>query len=101
MQRNCCVEGDGAHLTNETEILEKNLSKIKSYLRPEGIAAIEEQGTHVTDIDGDLVTPLVNGGECAYVIFDEKGITKCGIEKAYEDGVVDWQKPISLSPLSD
>ena len=53
------------------------------------------QGTHVTDIDGDLVTPLVNGGECAYVIFDEKGITKCGIEKAYEDGVVDWQKPIS------
>jgi hypothetical protein len=29
-----------------------------------------------------LVTPLVNGGECAYVIFDEKGITKCGIEKA-------------------
>jgi hypothetical protein len=38
---------------------------------------------------------LVNGGECAYVIFDEKGITKCGIEKAYEDGVVDWQKPIS------
>jgi hypothetical protein len=38
---------------------------------------------------------LVNGGECAYVIYDEKGITKCGIEKAYEDGVVDWQKPIS------
>ena len=93
----CCVEGDaGAPLDkNETEILERIYPKIKSYLRPEGIAAIEEQGTHVTDIDGDLVTPLVNGGECAYVIFDEKGITKCGIEKAYEDGVVDWQKPIS------
>ena len=87
----CCVEGDaGAPLDkNETEILERIYPKIKSYLRPEGIAAIEEQGTQVTDIDGDLVTPLVNGGECAYVIFDEKGITKCGIEKAYEDGVVD------------
>ncbi|WDT68193.1 DUF3109 family protein [Cloacibacterium sp. TD35] len=93
----CCVEGDaGAPLDkNETEILERIYPKIKSYLRPEGIAAIEEQGTHVTDIDGDLVTPLVNGGECAYVIFDEKGIIKCGIEKAYEDGIVDWQKPIS------
>ena len=29
------------------------------------------------------------------VIFDEKGVTKCGIEKAYEDGAVEWQKPIS------
>ena len=38
---------------------------------------------------------MVNGAECAYVIFDERGITKCGIEKAYEDGAVDWQKPIS------
>jgi hypothetical protein len=38
---------------------------------------------------------MVEGKECAYVIFDEKGITKCGIEKAYEDGAVDWQKPIS------
>ncbi len=93
----CCVEGDaGAPLDkNETEILENIFPKIKKYLKPEGIAAIEEQGTHVIDIDGDLVTPLVNGGECAYVIFDEKGITKCGIEKAYEDGAVDWQKPIS------
>ena len=93
----CCVEGDaGAPLDqNETEILKEIFPKIKNYLRPEGVAAIEEQGTHVVDIDGDLVTTLVNGGECAYVIFDEKGITKCGIEKAYEDGVIDWQKPIS------
>ena len=35
------------------------------------------------------------GKECTYVIFDEKGYTKCGIEKAYEDGVIDYQKPIS------
>ena len=42
----CCVEGDaGAPLDkNETEILERIYPKIKSYLRPEGIAAIEEQG---------------------------------------------------------
>jgi hypothetical protein len=41
------------------------------------------------------VTPMVEDRECAYVTFDEKGITKCGIEKAYEDGAIDWQKPIS------
>ena len=93
----CCVEGDaGAPLDeDETHILDEIYPKIKSYLRPEGIQAIEEQGTYTLDFEGDLVTPLVNNAECAYVIFDEKGYTKCAIEKAYEDGVIDWQKPIS------
>lgn len=94
----CCVEGDaGAPLDKEeTEILDALYPKIKPYLRKEGVQAIEEQGTWTVDpMDGDFVTPLVNGSECAYVIFDEKGITKCGIEKAYEDGVVDYHKPIS------
>ena len=93
----CCVEGDaGAPLDeDETKILDEIYPKIKSYLRPEGIQAIEEQGIYTLDFEGDLVTPLVNNAECAYVIFDEKGYTKCAIEKAYEDGVIDWQKPIS------
>ena len=93
----CCVEGDaGAPLDeDETHILDEIYPKIKPYLRPEGIQAIEEQGTYTLDFEGDLVTPLVNNAECAYVIFDEKGNTKCAIEKAYEDGVIDWQKPIS------
>lgn len=94
----CCVEGDvGAPLDRgETKILEDIFDKIKPYLRSEGVRALEEQGTWTVDpSDGDFVTPMVNGEECAYVIFDEKGVTKCGIEKAYENGAVDWQKPIS------
>ncbi len=93
----CCVEGDaGAPLDeDETKILDEIYPKIKPYLRPEGIQAIEEQGTYTLDFEGDSVTPLVNNAECAYVIFDEKGYTKCAIEKAYEDGVIEWQKPIS------
>ena len=94
----CCVEGDvGAPLDkSETLILERIFDQVKPYLRPEGVAAIEKQGTWAIDpSDNDFVTPMVEGKECAYVIFDEKGITKCGIEKAYEDGAVDWQKPIS------
>ncbi|MHA3047519.1 DUF3109 family protein [Riemerella anatipestifer] len=93
----CCIEGDaGAPLEqSEVKILEDIYPKIKSYLRSEGIKAIEEQGTSVEDFEGDLVTPLIDNRDCAYVIFDEKGITKCGIEKAYEEGAIDWQKPIS------
>lgn len=93
----CCIEGDaGAPLEKEeTKILDKIFSKVKPYLRPEGVKAIEEQGKWIKAKDGELETPLVNGAECAYVIFDEKGITKCGIEKAYEEGKVEYKKPIS------
>ncbi|MFT6850052.1 MAG: hypothetical protein ACJATA_000858 [Sphingobacteriales bacterium] len=93
----CCVEGDsGAPLeSNEIPIMEEIFDKVKPFLRPEGVKAIEEQGTWVIDDEDDLTTPLVNGQECAYVIFDDKGITKCGIEKAYEAGAIDYQKPIS------
>ena len=94
----CCVEGDvGAPLDkDETLILERIFDQVKPYLRPQGVEAIEKQGTWVLDpSDNDYVTPMVEDKECAYVIFDDRGITKCGIEKAYEDGAVDWQKPIS------
>lgn len=94
----CCVEGDaGAPLDkDETEILDRIYEKVKPYLTKDGIAAIEEKGTWEKDpFDGEYVTPMVGTRECAYVTFDERGITKCGIEKAYEDGAVDWQKPIS------
>lgn len=94
----CCVEGDvGAPLErDETKILEEIFENVRPFLRPEGVRALEEQGTWTVDpLDGDFVTPMVNGEECAYVIFDEHGITKCGIEKAYENGAVQWKKPIS------
>lgn len=94
----CCVAGDvGAPLDKEeTKILDDIFESVKPFLRKEGIKAIEEQGTWTLDpMDNDYVTPMVNDEECAYVIFDEKGITKCGIEKAYENGAVDWPKPIS------
>lgn len=102
----CCVEGDvGAPLNKEeTEILDRIFEEVKPYLRKEGVKALEEQGTWTVDpVDGDYVTPMIEGNECAYVIFDDKGITKCGIEKAYEDGAVDWQKPISchLYPIRE
>lgn len=94
----CCVEGDvGAPLDKEeTIILDEIYEKVKPYLTLKGIEALEKQGTWTTDpMDGDFVTPMVENRECAYVTYDEKGITKCGIEKAYEAGAIDWQKPIS------
>lgn len=93
----CCVEGDsGAPLDDdELSVLDDIFEEIKPYLRPEGIETIEKQGKYVRDSDGEWTTPLVNGRECAYVIFDKNGVTKCGIEKAWEEGATEFRKPIS------
>ena len=93
----CCVEGDyGAPLEeDELDVLKKIYPKIKSYLMPEGVKAIEEQGTYIVDPDGDYSTPTIGGKECAYAVYDEKGWLKCGIEDAYNDGKIKFRKPIS------
>lgn len=93
----CCVEGDaGAPLSQEeTKILEDIYPTIKPFLRPEGIEAIEKQGTWIKSDFDELETPLVNDAECAYVTFDDKGTSLCGIEEAYNKGLVDWKKPVS------
>jgi len=92
----CCVDGDaGAPLTQEeTEILTRIYPNVKPFLRPEGIQAIEEQGAFVIGEDGDFETTLIDGNDCAYVIFDGK-TALCGIEQAYNEGLVDWKKPVS------
>ncbi|MFN5846500.1 MAG: DUF3109 family protein, partial [Flavobacteriia bacterium] len=33
--------------------------------------------------------------ECAFVFFDEKGVTKCAIEEAYTNGKTSIKKPVS------
>src|SRR6188474_2906094 len=79
----CCVEGDlGAPLEeDELEVMKKIQRKIKSYLTPAGIKAIEEQGPYILDEDGDYSTPTIGGRECAYSLYDSEGVLKCGIEQ--------------------
>ena len=99
----CCIEGDaGAPLTvEEVSILEDDLEAIKPYMREEGLKAIEEQGVFYIDQDNEPVTTLVNGAECAFVFFDEQGITKCSIEQANREGKNGLQKAHFLPPISD
>ncbi len=93
----CCIEGDSGAPLDEDElpVLDRIYEQVSVYLREEGRESIEKQGKYVTDLDGDFVTPLIEGKECAYVIFDENQIAKCAIEKAYEEGKIDFKKPIS------
>ena len=92
----CCVSGDsGAPLEKEELMILKEIyDKIKPYIPKEGIKTIARKGLYVIDEEGDYTTPLVTGKECAYMYF-EKDIAKCSIEKAYKEGKINFQKPIS------
>lgn len=93
----CCVEGEsGAPLENEeVEVLEKILPLIWDDLSPKAQEVINKQGVAYQDRDGDMVTSIVNGKDCVFTYYDEKGICKCAIEKAYKEGKTDFYKPIS------
>lgn len=94
----CCWEGDlGAPLEPEERYtLEQIFEEIKPFLRPQGLATIKKEGLYTYDEDsGGYATPLIDGGPCAYMNYDEKGVAKCGIEQAYHAGKTDFKKPIS------
>ena len=92
----CCRYGDtGAPLTaEEAATLERIWPELWPFLRPEGIREIEKQGTSIKDIEGELVTPLINNEECAFTVMDD-GVFRCGIEIAYHAGAIDFRKPLS------
>ena len=93
----CCVEGDcGAPLTEEeTFIIKETYPLIKEYLSAQAIQEIEKQGTHTVDDEFGYVTPTIGGGVCVYAYKDNQNIIKCGIEKAWKKGIIDFQKPLS------
>jgi hypothetical protein len=99
----CCVEGDsGAPLTpGEADTICQIYPVFKTFLTEEHRLYIDIQGFSVIDQEGDLVTPLVKNRECAFSFYDEAGILKCAIERAYQEGRTDFRKPVSchLFPL--
>jgi hypothetical protein len=92
----CCVSGDsGAPLEpGEAKTLEAIFPALRYYLSEESVKTIEQFGTSVIDIEGDTVTPLNDGKECAYVVY-ENDIAFCAIERAFKEGVIGFRKPVS------
>lgn len=93
----CCIEGDsGAPLEEEElEELQKVLPEIWDDLLPEAQEIIRKHGVAYIDSDGDIVTSIVQGKNCVFTCYDEAGVCKCAIEKAYREGRVSFYKPVS------
>ncbi len=82
----CCIDGDSGAPLLEEEVakLEAVLPDVLPLLTDEGRAAIEMQGVAVRDKDGDLGTPLIAGGACAYITYDDSGCALCALQGLYK-----------------
>ena len=93
----CCLEGDaGAPLeAGEADELRRILPEIWNDLLPAAQREMETTGVSYTDVEGDEVTSLVEGGNCVFSTLDENGGWICAIERAFRQGRIDYYKPIS------
>lgn len=93
----CCIDGDaGAPITEaERAEIERILPEIIDDLTPAARREIEENGVAYTDAEGDLVTQLIDGGQCVFATFGPGGMCQCAIEKACREGRIGFLKPAS------
>ena len=93
----CCVEGDAGAPVDLDEIMqiEEALPIIWDQLSIPARKVINKQGVAYTDIEGQLVTSIVNNKDCVFTCYDEKGCCYCALEKAYREGKTKFYKPLS------
>lgn len=93
----CCEDGDAGAPLEDAELAElrDHYSDIAPYMTERGKAEVARQGLYVYDDRFGNVTPTIDGGLCVYAFRDENDIIKCAVEQAYNEGKLDWKKPIS------
>lgn len=93
----CCIDGDAGAPLNEEEkaCIDASIPEILPLLTPGGRKAIEEEGSAYYDCEGDLVTTLIEGCNCAFSVFSDDGICLCALEKGYREGKLPLLKPSS------
>jgi hypothetical protein len=94
---NCCVDGESGAPVEKDEVarLEEILPLVWSDLSVQAREVIEKQGVVYIDDDGEYVTSIVEGKDCVFTCYDEKGCCKCAVEKAFREGKTDFYKPVS------
>lgn len=93
----CCVVGDaGAPVAkSEIPVLHKAYQLLKSELREEAVAVAEREGVVIGSEKAGYEISCVNKAECIFVNFDNQKVAYCTIQKAFFEGRITWEKPIS------
>ena len=91
----CTMESEFGAPLNEDEVIEIEniLPELKDYIPERNWNEIQKIGFY-EEKQGQLMTTSINNRDCVFVYYDGD-IAKCGIEKAFFDGKVEFRKPIS------
>ncbi|HRK59142.1 MAG TPA: DUF3109 family protein [Candidatus Kapabacteria bacterium] len=98
----CTLSGGGGAPLRESEVrqIESALPHALTYLTNESAEYIRVHGFVQTNDDGSLETHCIDNTDCVFVYYDNN-IAKCSLEKAYNNELTTFKKPISchLFPL--
>jgi hypothetical protein len=92
----CCTlaGGTGAPLLDdELEQIDRAFPIIKSSLSKEHLETIAHFGLYEGK-SGSYTTMCYNNHACVFVLYED-GIARCAFEKAFGEGTLRWQKPVS------
>lgn len=101
----CCIEGDaGAPVTlDEVAEIELALDAAWPLMSASAQSVVERQGVAYTDVEGELVTSIVHGRDCAFAYHGEldghgsKPCCLCALERVCREGRSRFPKPISCA----
>lgn len=93
----CCIEGDAGCPVepDEEEAIAGILPQLLPMMTKEARKVVEEQGIAYNDPSGERVLSIVNDKDCVFARTDHNGWCYCLIEKAYKQGQLPFNKPIS------
>lgn len=93
----CCIEGDaGCPIEpDEEQAIRDILPQLLPEMTKEARAVVEAQGIAYNDPSGERVLSIVNDKDCVFARTDHNGWCYCLIEKAYKQGKLPFNKPIS------
>lgn len=93
----CCVVGDaGAPVSkNEIPVLKKAYKLLKEELRPRAREVVEQEGLIKGNNKEGYELNCTDKKECVFVEYTDGNIAICAIQKAYFEGRMSWEKPLS------
>jgi hypothetical protein len=98
----CCKIGDSGALleTDELSILNAAFPSASRYMDSKCVEIAGQAGLYQQNLEGDWTTTMADKHGCIFAV-KANGSYLCSLHQAFEDGVIDFKKPIScdLSPI--
>jgi len=92
----CCVVGDAGAPISKGEIpnLNKAYGLLEDELHPQARKTVREEGLIQQSSDGQRIS-CRGSEECVFVLYGDDDVAYCAIQKAFLEGRIDWEKPVS------